>query len=172
MTKPRELPPLEELKKRYKYNPETGAITGKSGKELGTVEKKGYVKLSYTENGKLRMLSSSRVAWSLYYDEELSTEVEIDHENRNKQDNRITNLRKATRAENVVNTERKGKYLRGVSPVNSRSKPWQAKIVYGGRAHYLGSFRTELEAHEAYRDKTIELYGKKALNMTNKPRET
>jgi hypothetical protein len=79
----------------------------------------------------------------------------IDHFNRNGLDNRRTNLRVATRAQNTCNCKkRKGcsSKFKGVSYHNSISGPkrWQAYIDTDGRRIYLGVFLTEIEAARAY----------------------
>jgi len=79
----------------------------------------------------------------------------IDHFNRNGLDNRRTNLRVATRAQNTCNCKkRKGcsSRFKGVSYHKSIScdKRWQAYIDTDGRRIYLGVFLTEVEAARAY----------------------
>ncbi|HHX60707.1 MAG TPA: hypothetical protein GX707_08340 [Epulopiscium sp.] len=49
---------------------------------------------------------------------------------------------------------------RGVSFNKARNK-WHARITANGKRKHLGSFPTELEAHEAYQDKLNELNNKK-----------
>jgi group I intron endonuclease len=50
-----------------------------------------------------------------------------------------------------------------------RGYTYQARIYYKGEEIYLGSFKTEEEAAEAYNKKAIELYGDEAiLNIINK----
>lgn len=76
--------------------------------------------------------------------------VVVDHINFIRHDNRLENLRLTTMRDNsnLKHKESSSKYV-GVS-FHNRQKKWAASIHYGGKGHYLGSFATELEAHEAY----------------------
>lgn len=70
----------------------------------------------------------------------------IDHKNHNKIDNRIANLRDVTKAENAWNTS---KSPRGTI-FHRVNKRWLALIRKNGKVKYLGSFKTEEEAHQHY----------------------
>ena len=75
---------------------------------------------------------------------------DIDHINRDTADNRLTNLRAASRAENLMNAKkREGARcsLKGVTRVRDRYK---ARVFLGGKETHLGYFATEQEAHDAY----------------------
>lgn len=90
---------------------------------------------------------------------------EIDHVNRNKLDNRIENLRLATRGENQVNKNKAknctSKY-RGVS-YNNRQKKWVAYINHDGKRKHIGYFENEDEAAIAYNICSKEKYGQFAF---------
>lgn len=77
--------------------------------------------------------------------------VEVDHVNRDRLDNRRSNLRLATRAQNAQNlgADRSNNVsgARGVART-SKGKPWRAVVKMGGRQSYLGSFDT-VEAADA-----------------------
>lgn len=77
----------------------------------------------------------------------------VDHKNNNKLDNRLVNLRLATRSQNACNTLKRrtntsSKY-RGVSWRKDIRK-WQAKIYFQNKAILLGYFDSEIEAAKAY----------------------
>jgi hypothetical protein len=144
-------PPIEEALKRFSYNPETGEISSrKTGNVLtakaGTTIQSIKIQLSH-------------LAWALYYGE-WSTAM-LDHKDKNRRNNRIANLRKATDSQNGANKllpSTSG--FRGVS-ANKRSSvnPWMALIRIGGKQRYLGSFPTPELAHEAYRKAAITHHG-------------
>ncbi len=77
----------------------------------------------------------------------------VDHKNNNKLDNRIANLRLATRSQNVMNTLKRrtnttSKY-RGVCWRKDMGK-WQSKIYFQNKRILLGYFDSEIEAAKAY----------------------
>lgn len=72
----------------------------------------------------------------------------VDHINRNRLDNRRSNLRLTTPAESAQNKPTiRGRY-RGVSFDHARGK-WVAGAQLGGRRHHVGRFASEDEAHRA-----------------------
>lgn len=77
--------------------------------------------------------------------------VEVDHINRDKLDNRRSNLRETTHSGNMQNkgshADTSSRY-RGVS-WNKARRRWQAYLSAGGRKITVGRYRTEDEAHEA-----------------------
>lgn len=77
--------------------------------------------------------------------------IEVDHINRDKLDNRRSNLRKATPAQNCQNTpSRRGSssIYRGVS-WHKKSKKWTAQISVNHQRTHLGMFESEVEAANA-----------------------
>lgn len=82
----------------------------------------------------------------------------VDHRNRDSLDNRRSNLRIGTHAQNRVNGRNHGKYLKGVRWHINKGR-FEANIRYRGRQHHLGYFKTEQEAHEAYVRAAVELHG-------------
>lgn len=76
----------------------------------------------------------------------------IDHMNRKKSDNRISNLRIANKSENAFNSDpRKGcvSKFKGVSWCK-RDKKWQAEIGYNYCRIFLGRYEYEEDAASAY----------------------
>ena len=103
MTTGRPLPPLETLQEHLSYNETTGNLhwrTGKGGKKVGDIVGSltgdGYIR--FTLQGKQWL--AHRVAWALHTGEDPGTLV-IDHINRQRNDNRISNLRPLTHIENT-----------------------------------------------------------------------
>jgi hypothetical protein len=94
----------------------------------------------------------------------------VDHKNGNGLDNRIDNLRAATREENAYNKQKtkiktSSKYI-GVYFEKHKSR-WVARIKYKDRRIYLGCFKDEIAAAKAY-DRAARKYHKEfaCLNFT------
>lgn len=82
----------------------------------------------------------------------------VDHVNGNKIDNRISNLRIATRQENLFNSRCRSDSSSGVKGVKKHGKGWRAKIKRDGITYSLGTFPTIEEAGEAYRRAAAKLH--------------
>lgn len=97
---------------------------------------------------------------------------QLDHINRNRLDNRRSNLRVATGSQNQANTlSRTGKKYKGTT-FHKASGKFQACIMHGNRNCYLGLFASEIDAARAYDAKAIELHGEFAyLNFPKESRE-
>lgn len=146
-----------ELSRRIKYDADTGAFhwidsgNDNSGKPAGFKKKDGYVRIKFM--GKEWM--AHVIAWALTYG--TLPELEIDHINRQRDDNRLSNLREVTHAENMrnmgINDRLTKKYgcsttIRGCTL--TKSGKWQAQIHIRGKAMYLGVFDTPEMATAAY----------------------
>lgn len=98
--------------------------------------------------------------------------LEIDHRNHNGLDNRKSNLRVCTHAENLQNQQqqkpRQGtSKFKGVNWHNARNK-WRAYIKSNDKFIHLGVFDNEIDAAKAYDKKAKELFGEYAyLNFGN-----
>lgn len=153
---PRKIGELDhnKLLRLLNYNPETGVLTravttssrAKEGDVAGDLDGKGYLRLCVA--GKRYL--AHRVAWFYHYGEWPSGE--LDHINGQTTDNRIENLREASRAQNLWNTRmhstnRQG--MKGVS-VSCSGKKYRARIFLNGKEKHLGVFTTVKEANAAY----------------------
>lgn len=78
--------------------------------------------------------------------------MDTDHENRNTLDNRCSNLKNATRAQNRRNTGLQANNASGFKGVHfhKKNKKWVAESKINNKPHYLGSFDTAEQAARAY----------------------
>jgi len=87
--------------------------------------------------------------------------IDIDHKNRNKLDNRRINLRFATRSQNIINKKVSGIRKKILSGGKVR---WQARIKINQKENFLGVFNTKKEAQKARARKEYDYYGEFACN--------
>ena len=105
----------------------------------------------------MHLIKGHRLAWFMTHGS--WPENEVDHVNGDKTDNRIENLRKATRSENMRNCGMKRNNTSGFKGCRLREKGWQARITLQGKQHHLGFFKTAAEASAAYEEAAKKLHG-------------
>lgn len=156
---------LDDLKKYLDYNQDTGIFTWKITKSNSN--KAGNISNSHTKAGYIqiridkKLYLGHRLAWFYVYGEwpEL-----IDHINGIKDDNRISNLRKATKQQNLMNSKMRSNNKTGAKGVifcKDRNR-YRAEIGLNGKNINLGYFKdfdlAELVADEARRKYFGEFY--------------
>jgi hypothetical protein len=161
------LPTSAELNERFAYDPQTGIITNRvcshkalAGADATCAHTAGYRSVCYS-CGKLL---AHRVAWAMTYGE-WPAEV-IDHINGNRSDNRLCNLRQATRSQNLINSKLRSDNSSGFKGVSwcSGKKKWDARIYSATKLRLLGRFKTKEEAIAAYATAAAELHGEFAYS--------
>ena len=106
-----------------------------------------------------KLYVAHHIAWSIYHGKQ--AEEEIDHIDGDRANNRILNLRAATRSENQHNKRiyrNNTSQFKGVSWM-ARERLWRARIGIDGKRKRLGDFPTIEEAAEAYAKASAELHG-------------
>ena len=139
--------PVEELWKLFDYSPFTGKLWSKRySKPIQGCKKRGALRIPIRWNGKVIHTNYGRVvyawctgAWPTH---------DVDHINRDHTDNRIQNLRDADRRLNNQNR----KTFQGGAHFNKQAKKWRSKILIKGKQIHLGTFPTQAEAQQAYKD--------------------
>jgi len=129
-----------------------------AGKVAGTRHSRGYWSICLTDTSGKRPYLAHRLAWFYVYG--VWPDAELDHINRDKLDNRIENLRAATRSQNQANNhaQRNNKVgMRGV--MASYNGKFMARIRKHGRVVHLGAFLTVEEAKAAYDEAAERIHG-------------
>ena len=145
----------KRLKYLFDYDSEAGVFTRvakpcnrvKIGDSCGDNDGHGYLRCLV--DGKRYKLH--RLAWLYVYG--VWPTNEIDHINGIRDDNRILNLREATRAENSQNQSHPQKNNKcGVLGVwvDKNTNKFCAQIRVNGKKKWIGSFLTQAEASQAY----------------------
>jgi hypothetical protein len=144
------LPSPEELRKHVAYDPETGALTWRTGSKGHRAGAAAFTNLKLSGYLRGRVLGvdllAHRAAWAIYYGE--WPEDQIDHINGNRADNRITNMRDVSPSENRRNAAMSMNNTSGYNGVgwDKRAGKWRAVIGVGGRIRPLGRFANLDEA--------------------------
>lgn len=117
------------------------------GSKAGTKTKRGYCRV--VVNG-VRM-ASHRVVWALHHGDWPPSDMEIDHINGDRSDNRPCNLRLCSPSQNRANSlsSRNTSGLRGVSWCK-RTMKWDARTMKNKKNIHLGYFDSKEDAHIAY----------------------
>ena len=134
----------ERLKQLLAFDPEAGVFFWRDnyhkrriGLPAGTVTRSGHIRISVDGTAYL----AHRLAW-LYVHGEMPKL--IDHINQNPADNRLRNLRPASRRENRLNSKIGSNNKSGHTGVcwHAVTRKWRAFISVGGRPKHLGVFDT------------------------------
>lgn len=142
----------------WKARPERkwGAVTVRAGDEAGSPAKGGYAAVRV---GGRANLASHRIAWFLHHGH--WPLQYIDHVNGDRLDNRIENLRLATKSQNAANSKRQSNNTSGIKGVsyNAERSCWQAGICLNKKRKHLGRFSTKEAAAQAYASAAQRLFG-------------
>jgi HNH endonuclease len=152
----------ERLREVLSYDPETGIFTRvkqtsnriRVGDIAGSLNNTGYL-LIRVDGIKY---SAHRLAFLFMLGR--WPDAEVDHINLIRSDNRWSNLREATHAENKRNSWVSRRNTSGFKGVNKRGNRWYARIRADGDQIHLGYFATPKEAHAAYCRAAAKYHGK------------
>lgn len=119
-----------------------------------------YAKVGIYWEGRKYQLSYHRLKFMLAHGRVVAS---VDHVDRNKRNNCLSNLREASYGLQTHNTAKRPRRLeelpRGVFRVNSGPKPFRASIKINGKMRHLGHFATEEGASEVYERAAKAHYG-------------
>lgn len=119
-------------------------------------------------------VGSGKRAYKLYLHRfvmKASSGTIVDHANGNHLDNRRTNLRLASKAQNTVNTGKLKTNRSGFKGVSKKGTRFRAFVHKDGKTIFIGSFGSAKAAACAYNREAKKLFGKFAkLNELSCPR--
>lgn len=157
---------VEDFRRVLDYDAETGAFSWRvtnsnravRGSNAGTPHCRGYVVVTVFG----RKFLAHRLVWFYVHGE--WPPHEIDHINLDPSDNRLSNLRLATRAQNERNKRSRRDNASGAKGVqwHAEGRKWMARIRTNGKTKYLGLFEDKAEAAAAYERAAVEHYGEYA----------
>ena len=151
-------PTQEYLRERFTYDEEAGVLIWRThlrtaryvGKVAGCRNTDGYLRINLNKKSHV----THRLIW-VYLNGEIPEGLEIDHIDGDKTNNRIDNLRLATRTQNRWNRKEKG--------YRFKDNRFELSIGHMGEYIYVGRYKTEAEAEKAYKEKCKELRGEFAV---------
>lgn len=151
----------EQVRHLFDYEPLTGILRWRNptsrkcfiGQVAGTRSRAGYIQVSV----KGSLYFAHRLGWVHAFG--VWPVPGIDHINHDGTDNRIANLRIATRAQNGANRRRFKNNTSGFKGVTRSGNGWQAQVFYDGAYQYLGHFKSPDVAHLAYVEAARSLFG-------------
>lgn len=172
----RDLPSPETLRKLLRYEPETGLLFWRARpvtdfpnlrianawnsrwaekEALSNVNDAGY------RRGAILWVTcrAHRVIWAMQTGE--WPMFEIDHQDKDRANNRWVNLREATRSENEMNKGQRADSRSGVKGVRWKAEKskWQARIRLLGKETHLGYFDDIDAARSAYAKASAAMHG-------------
>ena len=149
----------EILKEIFDYQDGYLIWKKKISKKVVVGRKAGYDRKGYVNIG---VLSKEYPAHSLIYLWHFGEYPKVvDHINRDKKDNRIENLRKATFQQNSANSRIPSHNTSGYKGVcfDKKQNAFMSYITFNGKFKFLGYFKTPEEASDAYFKKAKEFFG-------------
>jgi len=162
----RQLPPVDELRRLFSYDPETGVVVRRVRPHPQAKRSPpGAVATIRNQNGYLfinidgRGYYAHRIIWKMQTGTE--PEDQIDHINGTKTDNRWANLREADNSRNIQNSGLRrdnASGVKGVCWVKSH-KAWAAYITVNKKQMRLGRFKSISDAAAARAKAAEALHG-------------
>ncbi len=150
----------DRLRKLLVYEPDTGIFcwrlsrgSAKAGRTAGARNVTGYVHIKIDRIG----YPAHRLAW-LYVRGEPIPQF-LDHIDCDRANNRLDNLRSATRSQNGFNRDGAHQNSIGLKGVSRSEYGWSARTSINGKSVHIGFFKTAAEASAAYDAFSSKMHG-------------
>jgi len=163
---------LEKLSQEYLrqillYDSDTGHF-------YWNIDKRPFVRkgdlAGFTERSGYRSIRISGVAYKAHRLAYLYVfgkwPIEVDHINCIKSDNRLCNLREATRSQNVSYAKSRSN-TSGIRGVSWHNNAWRVRVQVNGKRIVIGSYVTLEAAERAAKDARLKLHGEFANECNN-----
>jgi len=139
----------ETISDYLEYYPTTGELfwkkspsnVVKKGSRAGSIDSSGQRQIKF----KGKVYQASHVIWFIVHNR---WPIEIDHKDRNPDNNALTNLREVSHQQNCHNRKRANQS--GFPGVSRKGNKWLARITLDGVTYRLGTFDTPELASAAY----------------------
>ena len=118
-------------------------LSGKTRKMKPSDNGYGYLRAALTKDSKTKRKYVHRLVAQAFLPD-WSEELCVDHIDRDKLNNNVSNLRMVSVQQNQFNTAAKGYTW------HTQRNKWMAQIFLDGKRHYLGLFTKEEDARQAY----------------------
>jgi len=141
------LPSIELLRNNFTYDDKTGEVKRSNRRKPKVSNSQGYFYFMINRQN----IAAHRIAWALHYGELPPPDMEIDHINGIRHDNRIVNLRLVSMRQNMRNKTQYRNNTHGYPGIvfeagSRRVKQWRAQIQVDGQAIKLGSYACKTAA--------------------------
>ena len=169
-TKAKPLPPIERLRELFVVDPTSpsglrwrisrGAAKGGNHAGYQCQDSRQKERFDWTVSVDSSMWKVARIIYFMVHGE-IPQALDIDHINGNPLDNRVENLRLATRSQNNKNHKMKSTNKSGVRGVcwHPEKKKWRVQIRHGGKVLHLGFFTNIDDARRAREEAELRLHG-------------
>jgi len=160
------------LRELLDYEPASGIFTwrkarrgtAKIGSVAGTIDGKGYVQIKVDS----RLYLAHRLAWLYTFGH--FPPADIDHQNGVRSDNRIDNLRPATRSQNNANSPARSDNTSGIKGVfwEKRRKKWRVQVTVNGTKYHLGYYDDAAHATAVYQGAALLAFAEYSHHLSRK----
>ena len=117
------------------------------------IKNNGYLQLPLNYKKKQKKYKVHRLVAFCFLNLDLeNTKSQVDHQDRDKSNNVVSNLRIVTNQQNTFNQNAKGYCW------DKRMKKWKAQITINGKDIHLGYYDNEEDASKAYQDAKLILH--------------
>lgn len=148
----------------FEYNEDAPSGVTRDGRPTGHKFHNGYGRhywrVCLQKNRMSHQVLTHILVWELV-NGQIPDGMTIDHKDNNPLNNRIENLRLATKAEQAYNRSRNKTNLTGFKGVAKKAgeSKFSARIRADGKNHHIGMFDTAEQAHQAYCEASLKLHG-------------